>query len=214
MKKSEAIQELRRVHDALKEHPYRYNFSKEYEKSYAKLLYDLSGAWGKLIHWSDVADDEKKLLQKYGAWIHNYNASLFGYRVYRNLIPYYESVLSATHRYIETGDLSSFYELDYRWRNGVRYMEPTRYYLVTKESCGIDSPELPRYFPHGERLSDDEKTIREYFEKYTYSGNQEEIEKRFQHWKANLLPVIQWHNKSVPEEYVPKHDGMPVWRSV
>ena len=198
MTKEEALNNLRMAHDAVKEHPYRSNFSNTYERDYAEKLYDLSGAWGNLIYLSDMPEEERTVLKRFGDWIHNYNASLCGHRINRLLIPYYEAVLQVTHRYLDSGDLSSYWSLEYRdTGKGYRLVVQTRFYLVTKELCGIDSPELPRYFPATERLSENEDAVLSYIQKRFFNKNQAQINSVFEDWKTNLLPVVKWHNQTV-----------------
>ena len=46
---------------------------------------------------------------------------------------------------------------------------------MAKKKCGIDSPELPRYFPVGNRLCVDDDKMKEYFlTKYHYPSKSEE----------------------------------------
>ena len=201
MTKQDALERLQRAHDMVKEHPYRYNFSEEFMEDYADRLLELSDAWCTLIYRADIADGEQRLMKKFGEWIHNYNASIIGRRIRRDLIPFYDGVLSVTHRYLDAGEINGYYALEYRYDDnnyyGARKEIPIWFYLVTKESCGIDSPDLPLFFPKTERLSDSKEALRKYLDKYFWNKSTEYRDKFADDWEANLLPVIQWHNKNL-----------------
>lgn len=184
---------LLKAHDMLKEHPYRNNFSPMWESQYKYLLYELSGAWGAFIIYSNVSEQERSLLRKFGDWIHNYNASLLcGVKL--ELIPYYEAIISMTHYFLETGDLSVYYYLEGRL-GSYTYI---KYYLVTAELCGIDSPELPRYLPQSQLLCEDEQKIRERIVKYNIKFlTDAQIDEQVLLWKQMLLPIIKWHNNNL-----------------
>lgn len=200
MTKEEALKELQDAHDAIREHPYRLSFSSGLERDYNEKLYDLSHAWCDLIYRSDVQGEERGLLLKFGDWIHNYNASLLGYHVRRDLIPFYEAVLSVTHRYLDTREINGYCSLEYRKNEyGGRDEVPMMFYVVTQESCGIDSPKLPTFFPMYERLSEDNEAVRSYLKKRWFNKSQEEIDKIVDDWERNLLPVIKWHNRSMKQ---------------
>ena len=106
-----------------------------------------------------------------------------------------------THRYLDTGEITGYYALEYRQtEDNVRAKIPVMFYLVTKEMCGIDSPELPRFFPRNERLSEDKDAVRSYLKKTHWRLGQEALDSVVANWEENLLPVIKWHNKFVKNE--------------
>lgn len=201
MTKQEALDKLREAHDVLREHPYRISFREEYETDYCRRLLDLSHAWSDLIYRSDIGEDERKLMKRFGDWIHNYNASIHPRHIKRNLIPFYETVISLTHRYLNTGEIRGYCSLEYRWYNSddpnERTEVPMMFYLVTKETCGIDSPELPRFFPESEKLSEDTEAIRKYLSRRLWNKSDKEIDDLVREWENNLLPIIKWHNKNL-----------------
>lgn len=213
MKKEEALFRLRTAHDAAKYHPYRYGFSAELEADYTDRLLDLSKAWCDLIYRAELPDEEKRLMKKFGEWIHNYNASLLRRYIQRELIPFYEGVLSVTHRYLDSGIITEYWALEYRWEgdSGRERKEiPMMFYLVTEESCGVSSPELPVFFPKFERLSEDKNKLRNYLDKLFHGKSEEFRDNYADYWEKNLLPVIQWHNRRLS-----KNTGeAPIYRAL
>lgn len=211
IKKEDAIENLRLAHDYIKEHPYRLNFSPAYESGYAHALVNkLSKAWEELIYLSDVSEEEGRLFQKFGAWIHNYNAHISSkkYRLSREDFQYYEMMLQVTHRYLETGDLSTFWKIEYQGKGSDKITIIQKYYLCTKEMCGIESPELPCYFPENVRLCEDEKAMKDYLDKYKKYYNPDKL---LDEWKQNTLPLIKWHNNNLAEG---KQTEKAAWESL
>ncbi len=199
---------LRNAHDALKEHPYRNGFSPMWEREYNNCLYELAKAWCELILSSPVTEYERGVLRKFSGWVHNYSASLLFHDIKQELIPYYECIIAMTHRFLDTGDLSSYYQLEGR-PGSYRYI---RYYLVTPELCGIESAELPRYLPQSQLLSEDEGKVREWLVAHSFRSTDDEIDRKVSLWKQKLLPVIQWHNRGLRDTGI--SEEAPLYKSM
>lgn len=206
------------IHDEIKNHPFRVTFSKEDIPEYKHLLYELSAVWCDLIyHCSDHTEAEQKLYRQFGFWIHDYRQELRTYHkdtFPMEFFPYYEQMLQVTHRYLETGYMDEFYSPDAVWDKDERKLvKVSRYELITSEKCGIDSPELPRYFPVTYRLCVDDDKMKEYFlEKYSYKPvSEDERLGWFEDWKKNIKPVLVWirENRNDPDEVL----GHAYWRS-
>ena len=215
----EAIHErMWRVHDEIKNHPFRVTFSTKDIHEYKHLLYELSEVWCDLIYrCSDHTESEKKLYRQFGFWIHDYRQELRTYHkdtFPMEFFPYYEQMLQVTHRYLETGYMDVFYSPDVVWDNEEkRYTKVSRYELITTEKCGIVSPELPRYFPVTYRLCIDDEEMKKYFlEKWSHTPvTDEERIGWFEDWRKNLKPVLVWiHENRNDSEEVLKY---AYWRS-
>lgn len=208
LSQSEEYLRLLKAHDTLKEHPFRNGFSPMWERGYNDCLYELSKAWCDFILHSPVSEYERGVLKKFSGWVHDYNASLLPHEIKQELIPYYECVIAMTHRFLDTGDLSAYYQLEGRVGT-YRYI---KYYLVTPELCGIESTELPRYLPQTQLLSEDESKVRERIVKYSFKLTDDEIDKRVALWKQKLLPIIQWHNHNMCDAGITEE--APVYKSM
>ena len=83
MIKKELLDELRRQHDLIKEHPFRQEMNTRYCKSYKDALYDLSEIWAKIIYDTKfTTKEEERKYKQFGGWIHNYRARLQMYYPY------------------------------------------------------------------------------------------------------------------------------------
>lgn len=203
MTKEFAIESMKRTHDAIKEHPFRNSFNGRYVSSYKNLLYKLSENWCDLIyHCDDTDDNEKKQLMHFGSWIHNYRQELRTYdkeKFPMKLFDYYERMVQITHNYINNGDLTIYFKIDYFSKNGSQYNAVEKYLYITKEMCGIDSPELPRYFPVGRKMCVEDDVIKTYLDncsatRYKSDDKKEEL---LNEWKANTKPVLIWINENM-----------------
>lgn len=213
VEKEDALRRLWAAHDAVKAHPYRYGFSSEFEEDYLNRLLDLSDAWCDLIYRTELPCDKEKLLKKFGDWIHNYNASLLVGFIRRELMPFYDGVLSVTHRYLISGEITGYWALEYRYEDGNkrdRKEIPMWFYLVTKELCGINSPELPAFFPKDEKLSEDKERFRNYLDRYFHGKSKEFRDNYVDEWEKNFLPVIRWHNQRLKDNA----NVAPIYRSL
>ncbi len=199
---------LLNAHDTLKEHPFRNGFSPMWERAYNDCLYELSNAWCAFILHSPVSDYVRGVLKKFSGWVHNYNASLLFHDIKQELIPYYECIIAMTHRFLDTGDLSAYYQLEGRLGT-YRYI---KYYLVTPELCGIESAELPRYLPQSQLLCEDEGKVREWIADNRFRLKDDAIDKQVELWKQKLLPVIQWHNCGLRDAGITEE--APVYKSM
>lgn len=79
--------------------------------------------------------------------------------------------------------------------------------------CGIDSPELPRFFPVSRKLCTNNETIRNYFKTNFAFKNKsdEEQEKQFETWQQNMKPVLVWINNNLVDKNDYSHQP---WSSV
>lgn len=217
MNKIEIISRLEKVHDEIKRHPFRFNFATEYVASYKLLLYELTEVWCDMIyHCDELTESEKKLYRQFGYWIHDYRQELRTFR--KDYFPmqyfdYYEQMLQVTHRYIDTGEFDTFYNIDSFFSDGKRYDRVEKYQLITKELCGIDSPELPRFFPVSRKLCvDDEKMIHYFRTNIAFSHkSSEEQEKAFETWQQTMKPILEWINENLITKTDYEH---PTWQSV
>ena len=117
--------------------------------------------------------------------------------------PYYEQMLQVTHNYLNTGNMDVFYNLDcFFTESGERKIKSKKYELITKEKCGIDSPELPRYFPVGNKLCVNDDKMKEYFlTRFHYpEKSEEERLANFETWKRDLKPVLEWINANLVKD--------------
>lgn len=211
--KVELISQLEQIHDEIKRHPFRYSFDTEDIDSYKHLLYELGKAWGNLIfRCNEWNEDEHKLYRQFSYWIHDYNENL---RLYNKnsfpmeLFDYYERMLQVTHRYLNTGEFDTFYNIDVRRINGNREKYVEKYQLITKELCDIDSPELPRFYPIGRKLCVDEDTMKNYLEhhSYTYQNKPEEQKRILENWKQNVKPILVWINENLVNKTDYEHEA-------
>jgi len=196
--------DLEKIHDEIKRHPFRISFAAEDVSSYKHLLYELTEVWSKLIYCcEDILTINKTVDKQFGRWIHNYRQELRTYK--KETFPmeyfdYYDQILQLTHRYISTGVIDKYYEIDVFFdKDGNRSWRVEKYDLITKDICGINSPILPQFLPVKYPVVTDEDKMHEYFLKdyYTYPNkSEEEREALFNEWKQNVLPVLLWVNEN------------------
>lgn len=207
MTKENVLRRMEKIHDEIKQHPFRITFATSDIAEYKYLLYELSEVWCDLI-WNcpHETEEEKKLYRQFGYWIHDYRQALRTYS--RNtfpmqFFPYYEQMLQVTHNYLNTGNMNVFYNLDcFFTESGERKIKSEKYELITKEKCSIDSPELPRYFPVGNKLCVNDDKMKEYFlTRFHYpEKSEEERLANFENWKRDLKPVLEWINTNLVKD--------------
>lgn len=203
-----SIDRLQKAHDDLKSCQFRMTLCKEDLPEYIAQLWELSDAWSNLCYKVDRPEHDKKLFREFCAWIHDYNSLLL--RIGRNLtrvkewLPYFEAMLNITHVYLDTGCTDVFY-------NPFVYSETQRddsvsaigerWHFVTKELCGIDSSELPRYFPVTLPLCTDTAKMKKYFLEKRYYGlrvvSAEQRLEDFVKWESDVRPVLLWINENL-----------------
>lgn len=209
---AKALDRLQRAHDDLKQCQFRTTFAKEDLGEYVVQLWELSDAWSNFCWRVEREESKQKMLKSFCSWIHDYNSVVLRIRnrgdigIARYWIPYFETMLNITHTFLDTGDMSVFYN-PYVYADTERFKSSTigeRWCLVTSDMCGIDSPELPRYFPVTLPLCTDSEKMKKYFlEKRSYGFRDVSIEQRIQYhadWECNLKPILVWIN----ENLVPK----------
>lgn len=200
------ISKMEKLHDEIKRHPFRIGFAVEDIPSYKHLLSELTDLWcGLIYNDADTFTGNKKTDRQFGYWIHDYRANLRTYDK-RNFpmqyFDYYEQMLQITHRFIETGEVDTFYNIDCFFEvcpekcQRKRYDEVEKYELITAEKTGFDTPILPSFWPTTRPLTVDEKEVKEYFlTRYKYPNiPEEERLKEFEQWKTDTLPVLLWLN--------------------
>lgn len=217
MTKENVLRQMEQIHDEIKQHSFRITFSTSDIAEYKHLLYELSEVWCDLI-WNchHETEEEKKLYRQFGYWIHDYRQELRTYSrdtFPMQFFPYYEQMLQVTHNYLNTGNMDVFYNLDcFFTESGERKIKSEKYELITKEKCGIDSPELPHYFPVGNKLCVNDDKMKEYFlTRFHYpEKSEEERLANFETWKRDLKPVLEWINTNLVKDAL-KHKP---WKSV
>ena len=215
--KKNVLRQMEQIHDEIKKHPFRVTFATDDIAEYKHLLYELTKVWCDLIWYCPhETEEEKKIYRMFGGWIHNYRQELRTYHkdtFPMQFFPYYEQMLQVTHNYLNTGYMDEFYNLDYFFMDDdTRKIVSERYVLITKEKCGIDSPELPRYFPVGNNLCVDDDKMKEYFMTRFHYPHKSEIERleNFENWKRDLKPVLEWVNENFVKD---NYEHRP-WESV
>lgn len=213
----ELTSKLSDIHDKIKSHPYRDSFAEEFVDDYKFLCYEMTRVWADMIYrGGERTEEEQQLWRQFGYWIHDYRAELRTY--VKGYFPmkyfdYYEQMLQATHEFLKTGDLPTFYNIDAMWdEGGARKLDIERYVLVTKEMCGVDSPMLPRFLPTRYTLISGEQEAWEQIKKM-YPFNRWEKSKQeefFASWKKDVKPVLDWLNAQ-HEETLFKHSA---WKSL
>lgn len=205
--KEKALDRIQRAHDDLKRCHFRTTLSPDDLGEYIAQLFELSSAWSNYCYHVNWTEAEKRLIKGFCEWIHDYNGVVLRIRrdvgVARYWLPYFETMLNVTHVFLDTGDMGVFYK-PYIDAKGTKKEDGTigeRWCLVTKEMCGIDSPELPRYFPVTLPLCTNSEKMKEYFIKDRWYGfGDVSIEQRTQYyedWERNLKPVLTWINKNL-----------------
>ena len=215
--KIEIIGHLEKIHDEIKRHPFRLSFSDEYLSSYKHLLYEVTNIWCDLIyHCDDLTEEEKKLYRQFGYWIHDYRQELRTHRTDyfpMEYFDYYEQMLQITHRFIDTGVIDTFYNIDCFFSNGKKEKSVEKYQLITKDMCGIDSPELPRFFPVSRKLCVNDEKMKNYFDtNFSFKHkSDEERQKLFENWQQTLKPILVWINNNLVNKTDYEH---ATWSSV
>lgn len=207
--KQEHLDLLRELHDKIKEHPYRENLSTKYCKSYKNLLYDLSEAWAKIIyHTEGLTKEEENRLYHFGDWIHNYRARLQMYYPYdfpEAFLDYYEQMLSITHEFLDSGNISRYYNIVkmIKAKDGQEYWVAEKYEWKTEEDLGIKSAILPRYLPvHYKMIVDDEAIYKSINSGYNaVFETQEQRDEWFEFWKKETKPVLEILNQNNLDSY-------------
>jgi len=194
--KQEIISKLKECHDEIKKHPFRTSFLAKHIGDYKYLLYHLTEIWCDLI-WrcEDITTFEQNKLRMFGAWIHDYRQYLREHdktTFPMNYFDYYEQMLQITHIYIDTGNCSTFYNLDTYFQNDGKYVKSTRYEWLTKDDCGIESDILPLFMPTETLFYTDE----EYIKNTSWAWRDEDGKKAaFQTWVKHTKPVLEWLNE-------------------
>jgi hypothetical protein len=205
----EHLDELREMHDLVKEHPYRESLSNRYCRSYKEALYKLSEAWSKIIyHTEGLSKEDQSRLYQFGEWIHNYRARLQMYYPYdfpEAFLDYYEQMLSITHEFLDSGNLSRYYGIvkGISKKDGQEYWISEKYVWTTEEDLGIQSKILPRYLPVNFKMIVDDKAIYDVINS-GYNAvfeTQEQRDKWFEFWKTESKPVLELLNQKNRDSY-------------
>lgn len=217
--------ELQKLHDGIMHHPYGMTFSEFDADSYRNLLLDLPRVWSSLLSCDDTSREEHRKLMQFFDWTHNYNKVLGGMPkgiFPKRYFPYFQQVVSLAHRYLETGCYDEYYKLDYIKDPGEKFahLEPTKYQYITKELCGIDSPELPRYYPVSDHLCVDDEAMKKYLRQFLAligekdaKGNvpDAKVDAAFAAWLKDTKPVLEWVNANFHKG--PTAHQQPEWQS-
>ena len=102
------LEELVDIHDAIKQHPYRKEFSKEYMSSYYKLLTKLKEKFWDYIKITKYYTDYTSLPEFY----HDFGWSsraLYYDKIPPEAIQHQELCISAIHHFLETGKFDEYY---------------------------------------------------------------------------------------------------------
>ena len=216
--KEEILERMTKCHDEIKKHPFRIGFEAKYIGDYKCLLYDLTVIWCDLI-WrcEQLSDVEKQRLRDFGNWIHNYRQYLrtWDHKTFpMHFFDYYEQMLQVTHDFINTGNYSTYYNLECYFYEDKRYVRSTRYEWITEEKCGFSSLILPRYMPVGvaydlreceiKKEICDSMSVR--WSDYSLSNK----ETLFEFWLGETKPVLEYLNQQR------KNIGfvLPLWHSL
>ena len=216
---AKALSRLQKAHDDLKKCRFRETFSNEDLPEYIAQLYELSDAWSNYCYRVERPEPERTMVRKFCSWIHDYNSVVLHIRfrsdvnIARYWIPYFEAMLTITHIFLDTGDMSVFYNpyvyADSKREKGNAIGE--RWCLVTSDACGIESAELPRYFPVTLPLCTDSEKMKKYFlERRSYGLRYVGVEQRTQdylNWEQNMKPILIWVNENLVSK-TSKEDGV------
>lgn len=205
-----ALDRLQKAHDDLKQCRFRTTSALEDLGEYVVQLWELSDAWSNFCWRVQREESKQKMLKNFCYWIHDYNSVVGNVRnrrdvgVARYWFPYFEAMLNVTHVFLESGDLSVFYNPYVYAENknaGKGGTVGERWCLVTSEMCGIESSELPRYFPVTLPLCTNSEKMKTYFlEKRWYGFRDISIEQRlkyYEDWEHDLKPVLNWINENL-----------------
>lgn len=204
-----ALSRLQKAHDDLKRCQFRTTFAKEDMGEYVTQLWELSDAWSNFCWRVEREENEQKMMKSFCSWIHDYNSVLLHIRnradigILEYWVPYFEVMLNITHSFLETGERSVFYNpYIYSENEREKGYNPIgeRWCLVTSEMCGIESPELPRYFPVTLPLCTDSEKMKKYFLERWLRIRDISTEQRMQHyldWERDLKPILVWVNENL-----------------
>lgn len=211
--------DMRKIHDEIKRHPFRITLNADDIATYKELLYELTNVWCDLTyHCIGISTDEQKLLHQFCYWIHDYRAILKSWDTTSfpiEYFDYFEQMLQITHIYLDTGSLEYFYNPDWitvkEYGCSVRKRKITKYELITKEKCGIDSAELPQYFPVEAKLCINDELVKKWFQNNLPYSNKTENERQaaFDYWLKNTKPVLEWVNGRVKDNNL----NSDIWKS-
>jgi hypothetical protein len=179
------------------------------ESSYKEALYKLSEAWSKIIyHTEGLSKEDQSRLYQFGEWIHNYRARLQMYYPYdfpEAFFDYYEQMLSITHEFLDSGNLSRYYGIvkGISKKDGQEYWISEKYVWTTEEDLGIQSKILPRYLPVNFKMIVDDKAIYDVINS-GYNAvfeTQEQRDEWFEFWKTESKPVLEILNQKNRDSY-------------
>lgn len=205
---------LQRAHDDLKACAFRQTLAAEDLPVYVTQLWELSDAWSQVCYFTPrKPTEDQKLFRKFCSWLHDYNALTgrirnhpypLGYTLAKMYLPYFEAMLNVTHTYLDTGSMDVFYK-PFINREAADALTGQsggeRWQLITKDLCGIDSPELPRYFPTTLPLCVDSEKMRNFYLNkmpgswLNYDDTPEKRQAAFEDWEKNTKPICVWINE-------------------
>lgn len=212
------LSELQKVHDEIKNHPFRASFSEDDIPSFKNAMYYMTQLWSDLAYRVQHDTDEEVFkYRQFCGWIHDYRQVMrswdkktFDMRYF----DYFEQMLQVTHTYLNTGYMDVFYNPDTIWdKDGNRYESTSsRYEWITEEMCGIKSTYLPGYLCTSYRYNIDDEDVKQYILIDWYRPHMTDGEKlaEFDKWKKEIKPVLEWVHKT----YSPDNEHIhPVWKS-
>ena len=134
--KEDVINNMKTIHDEIKNHPYRINETKT--KGYKNLLLDLSDEWGKYQHCCKHDAIYEKKLHLFTFWFHEFNGCIESHLnepIKSEYIPFIEAIIGITHVFVDTGDLTYTYFMDRKNCIMARYEwnEEFQDYLIVKK---------------------------------------------------------------------------------
>jgi hypothetical protein len=104
-KKQSTIIKLKKLHDSVKEHPYRLGSEEKYLKSYIKLLDDLMTCFYWVI--------SETIYKKSRGMLHDFRGAIYNLGrkyIYENEALYFiEMCIGVIHEYLETGDVLKYF---------------------------------------------------------------------------------------------------------
>lgn len=215
--KNDIISRMRKIHDEIKRHPYRFTFSDDDISSYKNALYELSEVWSDMIYnCIDLSEQEKKKYRGFGEWIHDFRQELR--RHIKDSFPmefydFYDQVVQVTHTYLDYNYMDMFYAFETFTTDKGKVKVVERYEWITEEVCGIKSSILPCYLPTSRKYCVEDEIVREsLIKRYPYNNmTKERQEEVFNCWKTELKPIFVWINNNL----VNKDDfEQSVWKSI
>lgn len=201
--KTEIESRLRKLHDEIKQHPFRIGFARQDIPGYKHLLYELSEEWANMA-WmcTTLSEDEAHRYRQFCRWIHDYRQNLRSWDTSSfpmRWFPFYEQVLQVTHLYLDEGLMEEYYDFNYFTdKDGRRISCVERYEWITQEKCSIDTPALPRYLPVTHKLCVDDEQVREHYMKRGYAPHKTDADREaeFEQWRVEMKPVLEWINEN------------------